>query len=99
MYDTFDEAEVGPFRVEGLLRLAERMRREFYGAISATQENGYKPLSIKKGDTILIKTLNNDYESPALLNLTTSSWFPFSAENVFSFLGNDKNRTKVSFIS
>ncbi|XP_021762945.1 homeobox-leucine zipper protein PROTODERMAL FACTOR 2-like [Chenopodium quinoa] len=86
--------EVSPFRVERLLRLAERMRRGFYGATSATEGNGYKPISIKGGDDILIKTLNSDDQSPALLTVTTSSWFPFSAKKVFSFLGNDKNRTK-----
>ncbi|XP_021722389.1 homeobox-leucine zipper protein PROTODERMAL FACTOR 2-like [Chenopodium quinoa] len=86
--------EVSPFRVERLLRLAERMRREFYGATSATEGNGYKPISIKGGDDVLIKTLDSDDQSPGLLTVTTSSWFPFSAKKVFSFLGNEKNRTK-----
>uniref|UniRef100_A0A803LA79 START domain-containing protein n=1 Tax=Chenopodium quinoa TaxID=63459 RepID=A0A803LA79_CHEQI len=91
--------EVSPFRVERLLRLAERMRRGFYGATSATEGNGYKPISIKGGDDILIKTLNSDDQSPALLTVTTSSWFPFSAKKVFSFLGNDKNRTKHCIVA
>ena len=90
-------AEVRSFRVEGLLRLAGRMRREFYGAMSATKGNEYKPMSIAGGDDILLKTLDGNDQGPNVFTVTTTIWFPFTRKKVFGFLGNDKNRSKVYY--
>ncbi|XP_074304522.1 homeobox-leucine zipper protein PROTODERMAL FACTOR 2-like [Silene latifolia] len=90
------QREVSPFNREGLHRIAQRMRREFHGALSATKDNKYKPLPFKKGGDILIRTIEGDAQSPAaLITVTTSTRLPFVPKIVFGFLGDEKNRIKV----
>ncbi|KAK9733782.1 hypothetical protein RND81_04G092000 [Saponaria officinalis] len=91
--------EGSPFSSDSLLRLSQRMKREFYGAVSGTKDNQYKPLPFKGGDDILIKTVDGYAQNPALITVTTSCWFPFAPQKVFRFLGDEKNRTKWDILA
>lgn len=83
----------------GLLKLAERMIRHFNFNIFSNMESAWRAVSLPGEDDILIKTSFNldDVQIPPLVavSIATSVWLPVKQIQVFNFLRNEHNRTKV----
>ncbi|XP_020553953.1 homeobox-leucine zipper protein PROTODERMAL FACTOR 2-like isoform X2 [Sesamum indicum] len=87
----------------GLLKLAQRMVRQFNSNICSNVESVWRPLPVPGAEEILIKTSFNldDPQIPRGVTVTvaTSVWLPVKQNDVFSFLHSGYNRNKWDVLS
>ncbi|KAI3456966.1 hypothetical protein Pfo_013629 [Paulownia fortunei] len=84
----------------GLLKLADRMFRQFNFNICSKMESARTPLPVPGAEEILIKTSFN-LDEPQIprgvaVTIATSVWLPVKQNDVFNFLPTEHNRNKPS---
>ncbi|GAB4846188.1 hypothetical protein Ancab_025186 [Ancistrocladus abbreviatus] len=85
----------GAMVVEGLLRLSDRIRRTFSGAVSASKAQTWKPIPVDGAEDILVRSQEIEYEEASVLTVTYSFWLPVKPWKVFDFLRDERNRLMV----
>ncbi|KAL0306404.1 UNVERIFIED_CONTAM: Homeobox-leucine zipper protein HDG2 [Sesamum radiatum] len=87
----------------GLLKLAQRMVRQFNSNICSNAESVWRPLPVPGAEEILIKTSFNldDPHIPrgVAVTIATSVWLPVKQNDVFCFLQTGYNRNKWDVLS
>ncbi|KAL0399260.1 UNVERIFIED_CONTAM: Homeobox-leucine zipper protein HDG2 [Sesamum radiatum] len=87
----------------GLLKLAQRMVRQFNSNICSNAESVWRPLPVPGAEEILIKTSFNldDPHIPhgVAVTIATSVWLPVKHNDVFCFLQTGYNRNKWDVLS
>ncbi|KAJ0045248.1 hypothetical protein Pint_04215 [Pistacia integerrima] len=83
---------------ESVLKLGERMKRSFWGDISASNESTWMALPVCGSEDIRVMTrgvIQVLGESPTTkIAFTTSLWLPVPPKRVFDFLRDDSTRTQ-----
>ncbi|KAL0362796.1 UNVERIFIED_CONTAM: Homeobox-leucine zipper protein HDG2 [Sesamum calycinum] len=87
----------------GLLKLAQRMVRQFNSNICSNAESVWRPLPVPGAEEILIKTSFNQ-DDPHIprgvaVTIATSVWLPVKQNDVFCFLQTGYNRNKWDVLS
>lgn len=76
----------------GVLKLAERIIRNFNFNNFSSKESAWRAVNLPGADGILMKT------SGAALSIATTVWLPVKQNQVYEFLKNGHNRSKVLVI-
>lgn len=76
----------------GILKLAERIIRNFNFNNFSSIESGWRAVNLTGADGILMKT------SGEAMSIATTVWLPVKQNQVFNFLRNEHNRSKVRII-
>ena len=82
------------------MKLSQRMVRTFCNNISSSGAPSWTALSDSSGDTVRVtsrKNMEPGQPNDVILCAVSTTWLPYSANQVFELLTNEKRRSQVTY--